>query len=223
MNLQRVLEPEVMDTFEEAIQYDAMDHGEVNRAFVDDLLAARVGAEEMEILDVGTGTALIPVELCKRLSSCRVMAIDMAAHMLDLARYHIEIEDLRERIMLDRIDAKQLPWDDGHFDVVMSNSIVHHIPNPLDVLAECLRVTKPGGLLFLRDLLRPADDATLQRLVQAYAGDQNEHQRQMFADSLHAALNLDEIRKTVRQLGFPESTVSATSDRHWTWVAEKPA
>ena len=39
MSLERVLEPEVMESHQEAVDYDAMDHSEVNRIFVDDLLA----------------------------------------------------------------------------------------------------------------------------------------------------------------------------------------
>src|SRR5947207_183966 len=83
MPLVRVLEPEVMDTPEEARDYDAMDHSAVNRLFVDDLLAAGVvpaTADDQpvaEILDLGTGTALIPIELCRRCADCRVMAVDL--------------------------------------------------------------------------------------------------------------------------------------------------
>ena len=55
MALERVLEPEVMDTYEEARDYDSMDHQAVNKLFVDDLLA--VGNIGNDILDVGTGTA----------------------------------------------------------------------------------------------------------------------------------------------------------------------
>ena len=40
MPLSRILEPEIMDSPEEAADYDSMDHAEVNRRFVDDLLAA---------------------------------------------------------------------------------------------------------------------------------------------------------------------------------------
>jgi hypothetical protein len=43
----------------------------------------------------------------------------------------------------------------------------------------------------------------------------------MFADSLHAALSLDEIRALVSSLEFPPGSVQQTSDRHWTWVATK--
>ena len=71
-----------------------------------------------------------------------------AESMLDVARCNIELALLTERIMLDRVDAKVLPYDDGRFPIVMSNSIVHHIPDPTDVFREAVRVTAAGGLLF---------------------------------------------------------------------------
>jgi len=219
MTLKRVLEPEVMDTFEEAMDYDAMDHSEVNRAFVEDLLAA--GPVEGDVLDLGTGTALIPIALCLRNENVRVMAIDMSTHMLDQGRINIELDNLTDRIMLDLVDAKELIYEDGRFSVVMSNSIIHHIADPEAVLSEAVRVLAGGGLLFIRDLMRPADDATVRDLVQMYAGKENEHQQQMLEDSLRAALNLDEIRELVRGLGFDPGAVQATSDRHWTWTQRK--
>ncbi len=221
MKLKRVLEPEVMDSYDEARDYNGMDHSEVNRRFVDDLLAA--GTIAGEVLDLGTGTALIPLELCKRHDQCRVMAVDLAVHMLDVARYNVEVAGLIERIMLDRIDAKDLPYADDRFPVVMCNSIIHHIPEPFVTLVESVRVAAPGGLLFFRDLLRPADDATVNHLVKTYAGNENAHSRQMFDDSLRAALSLDEIRAMIEQLGYPATSVTATSDRHWTWIARKPS
>jgi ubiquinone/menaquinone biosynthesis C-methylase UbiE len=224
MPLARVLEPEVMDTAAEAIDYDTMDHAAVNRAFVDDLLATGAfHSEGVDVLDLGAGTAQIPIELCTRTPNCRVMAVDLSIQMLQLAVYNVEARSLTERIQLAHVDAKQLPFGDGQFHVVMSNSIVHHIPQPLDALAAAVRVTAPGGRLFFRDLLRPADDAAVAQLVQTYAGDQNPHQRQMFDDSLRAALTLAEIRDLVAQLGFSPDTVAATSDRHWTWSALRPA
>ncbi|MEQ8791460.1 MAG: class I SAM-dependent methyltransferase [Pirellulaceae bacterium] len=219
MNLKRVLEPEVMDTPEEARDYDAMDHSAVNAKFVDDLLAADFDAEQT--LDLGAGTAQIPIELCRRHEGCQVLAVDLSPHMLDLARYNVEIASLIHRIHLQQIDAKELPFGDAQFDAVISNSIVHHIPEPLGVLREAVRVCRPQGLLFFRDLMRPVDDDQVAHLVRTYAGDENDHQRQMFDDSLRAALTLDEIRGLVGELGFAADTVSATSDRHWTWVARK--
>lgn len=231
MPLDRILETEVMDTPEEALDYDAMDHSAVNRAFVDDLLAAiqsRAPSPEpraplLDILDLGTGTALIPIELCKAFPHCRIMACDAAAYMLDQARYNLAAVDFSDRIELRQVDAKALPFRETLFDVVMSNSIIHHIPEPITVLREAVRVTRPGGLLFIRDLLRPESDQQLAHFVATYAADCNDHQRQMFADSLHAALALEEIRDLVASLGFPREGVQQTSDRHWTWVATKQA
>lgn len=219
MSLSRQLEPEVMDTFEEAADYDAMDHAAVNQVFVDDLLAT--GGGQGDILDLGTGTAQIPIRLCLASDTCRVMAVDLAEQMLNFARNNIEIAALTHRIQLDRVDAKSLPYDADQFDEVVGNSIVHHLPEPATCLQEAVRVVRPGGLLFFRDLLRPDDEPTLNHLVAQYAGEANDHQRQMFADSLRAALTLDEVRSLVGGMGFSAETVAATSDRHWTWSARK--
>jgi ubiquinone/menaquinone biosynthesis C-methylase UbiE len=220
--LTRVLEVEVMDSPQEAADYDAMDHAEVNRVFVADFLAAAgLLPPGAEVLDLGTGTAQIPIELCRAAPHLHILGIDLAENMLDLARRNVDRAALRQ-VSLQRVDAKQLPYAEGRFAAVMSNSIVHHIPEPRRVLAEAVRVTAPGGLLFVRDLLRPDDDATVARLVGAYAAGANRHQRAMFEASLRAALSLDEIRGLVAGLGFDPQTVAATSDRHWTWSARKP-
>lgn len=218
--LERVLEPEAMDTAELARDYDDMDHSEVNRRFVDDFLAAE--PDVGEILDLGTGTAQIPVELCSRTSDARVVAIDLAVHMLDLARLKIEVAGLIGHILLEQADGKQLLYESDRFTAVMSNSIVHHVPDPALPLAEAHRVTRPGGLIFFRDLLRPDSDAEVGRLVDQYAADVTDHQRQLFDDSLRAALTLDEVRDLVTPLGYPADAVAATSDRHWTFSARKP-
>ncbi len=217
--LPRVLEPEVMDSAEEARDYDAMDHATVNRVFVADFLAAWDGANPL--LDVGTGTAQIPIELCGQAPAARVVAIDLAEHMLRLGRANVERAGLAARVELRRCDAKQMPFDPGSFGGLISNSIVHHIPEPGSVFAEMVRVAAPEALLFVRDLLRPTDEPTVAALVDQYAAGANEHQRKMFADSLRAALTLDEVRRLVAALGFGPETVRQTSDRHWTWVARR--
>jgi ubiquinone/menaquinone biosynthesis C-methylase UbiE len=218
--LARVLEPEVMDTAAEARDYDAMDHSAVNRVFVADFLAGWDGANP--ILDLGTGTAQIPITLCHQTPAAQVVAIDLAEHMLRVARDNVRRASLDGRIRLERVDAKGLPYPTDTFAVGISNSIVHHIPNPASVLAELVRVVRPGGLLFVRDLVRPEDEVTLMRLVDTYAAGANEHQRKMFADSLRAALTVAEVRDLVAALGYNADTVRQTSDRHWTWQARTP-
>jgi ubiquinone/menaquinone biosynthesis C-methylase UbiE len=225
--LPRILEPEVMDTRKEALDYDAMDHSAVNRIFVNDFLSSLQAAglwaedignrsEQLTVLDVGTGTAQIPIELSRRSFPCKITAIDLSAEMLKVAAQNVASAGLEQNIVLKRIDAKTLPYNYANFNAVISNSIVHHIPEPAHALREMVRVLSPGGVLFVRDLLRPDDRKTLDQLVAAYAGDENQHQQRMFRDSLNAALTLSEIRQLLNELDKPVEWVSQTTDRHWT-------
>jgi len=214
--LTRRLEPEVMDSPNDARDYDTMDHAEVNRRFVDDLLEH--GHVEGEVLDLGVGTAQIPVELCRRCERCRLLGVDLAETMLHLGRSRVEAEELEGRIALQREDAKRLTFPSRRFDAVISNSIVHHLPEPEQVFSEAARVVRRRGLLFFRDLLRPPDEATLEQLVSTYAGSEPDHARQLFEDSLRAALTVDEVREIIVGLGFDQESVQTTSDRHWTWI-----
>jgi 2-polyprenyl-3-methyl-5-hydroxy-6-metoxy-1,4-benzoquinol methylase len=230
MALPRTLEPEVMDTDQEARDYDAMDHSEVNDRFCDDLLA--VCPSPGRVLDVGTGTALIPITLCRKNVGASVEAIDLASHMLALAERNVARASMGGRIHVSRRDAKATGWGPGSFDTVISNSIVHHIPEPKDVLAEVWTLVRPGGRLFVRDLVRPADDAEVNHLVSTYAAipaglpadtrARHERQRDLLEASLRAALTVDEVRAIVVPLGIAASAVTATSDRHWTLSCAKP-
>lgn len=229
--LTRQLEPELMDSQDEAMDYDAMDHCQVNDQFVSDLCQMMCWEPDpdfdregwLDILDMGTGTAQIPIRLCQHLPQARVMAAEQALAMLDIAKINVNIASLLDRVQLHRADCKRLEdLEDEMFAVVMSNSLVHHLPNPAPAIAEAIRVTKRGGTLFFRDLLRPESEERVLALVETYAVAEAEPARKMFADSLRAALTLEEIRELVRPHGFSPETVSQSSDRHWTWAARKP-
>jgi ubiquinone/menaquinone biosynthesis C-methylase UbiE len=140
--------------------------------------------------------------------------------MLQVGRDNVRKAGLETRLRLERLDAKALPFATASFGAVISNSIVHHIAEPAKVLAEMVRVLRPGGVMFVRDLLRPADEATVNHLVATYAGTANAHQQKMFEDSLRAALTLAEVRQLVAALSFDPASVRQTTDRHWTWCLQ---
>lgn len=217
--MKRVLEPEVMDSPEEAIAYDAMDFTEVNTDFAKSAIA--YGADQGLILDAGTGTARIPIAICQLLPPqprVQIVGIDLAVSMLAIAARNVEQAGLQELIKLELVDAKQLPYPHGHFDMVISNSIVHHLPNPKLFLQELQRVLKPNGGIFLRDLLRPKDENVLNQLVASIGTDYDPHQTQLFRDSLHAAFTLAEITEMLEDAGLHDLQVYQSSDRHWTAV-----
>lgn len=219
--LTRVLEPEFMDSEDEALDYNAIDHTAVNRAFVADFLAFRPDTPG-QVLDLGTGTALIPIELCRATTHLSVLAVDAAAEMIKVAVRNVSNAGLDSRIALEIVNARQLPYPSGAFSAVISNSIVHHIPDPFELFSEIARVCGSGGTLFVRDLIRPDDEPTLEHLVSTYMVGASPAQSKLFADSLRAALTVAEVQSLVAQLGFPPRSVTQTSDRHWTWAAVCP-
>lgn len=224
--LPRTLESEVMDTSEDASDYDLMDHEEVNRRFVADWGAAcqRTGIASdipLLMLDVGTGTARIPIALCQRYSHVTITAIDLAEEMLKLAHLNIDRAKLSNRITLQRVDGKQLPFSDGAFDSVVTNTILHHIPEPMVCLREMVRVLAPGGLLFVRDLMRPESDSAVELLVALHTQGATPSQQQLFRQSLHASLTLSEVGDMLEELRLPRDWVQATTDRHWTLSGRK--
>ncbi|MGC9506054.1 class I SAM-dependent methyltransferase [Baaleninema sp.] len=212
--MKRILEPEVMDTWEESVAYDAMDFTEVNTAFVEEAIA--IGPESGLVLDLGTGTARIPILMAQRNPQWKIVGIDLSKNMLKLGQQHVKNAGLSDRIRLEYVDAKQLPYDENSFDFVVSNSIVHHLSDPVPSFREIARVLKPNGGLFVRDLYRPEDEATVDRLVAGIGSDYDAHQTQLFRDSLCAAFTVEEVIELLKKAGLNEVSVKMTSDRHWT-------
>ncbi len=200
-----------MDTEEEAVDYDAMDHTGPNAAFVDRLV--ELGASG-RMLDIGTGPGHIPLLVAERIARATVVGIDLSRHMLALAEGKRAASAHRDRVSFQVADAKGLDFDDDAFDAVFSNTILHHIPEPGPFLAEARRVLRPGGALLIRDLFRPDTPARVDELVALYATDCNEHQRELFRASLCAALTPDELRDVAAAHGLGDADIVVDSDRH---------
>lgn len=211
--IERILEPEVMDTMEDALEYDAMDFTEVNTSFAE--RAVELLPAEGLILDLGTGSARIPILILQRNPKLKIIAVDLSENMLKVGKLNVEKYNYSSNIKLEIVDAKKLPYPDNYFDAVISNSLLHHIPDPLPVLKEINRVSKSKSGMLIRDLIRPESLSIVEDLVQQYAADCDDHQKKLFRDSLIAAFTIDEIKILVEQSGIKDSIVIQTSDRHW--------
>jgi ubiquinone/menaquinone biosynthesis C-methylase UbiE len=211
MPMDRVLEPEVMDSAEEADAYDAMDHSAVNHAFAARLL--QLGAHG-RVLDIGCGPGHGPLQLVAMDPQLRVLGVDLSPHMLAIAAEHRAASSHAQRVEFALADAKGLDYPDDSFDTVCSNTILHHIPAPLVFLREAWRVLKPGGVLLIRDLFRPEDETAVAALVELHAAEEPEHARELFRASLCAALTVDELVDVARAAGMSGCEVTVDSDRH---------
>lgn len=156
--LERTPEPEVMDEAEEVDAY-ASAAAQAYLDAVDDTLVEQVlsfGPLEGWLLDVGTGPGAIPLKIARRSAKLRVVGVDRSPGMLREAERAARAEHLSDRAQFLLADAARLGFKDASFDVVLSNSLLHHLPNPVAVFNEMARVAKPQGLVLLRDLRRPS-------------------------------------------------------------------
>jgi ubiquinone/menaquinone biosynthesis C-methylase UbiE len=211
--LERILEPEVMDTWEDAVEYDAMDFTEVNTAFAQRTL--ELAPPSGLLLDGGTGTARIPILIINQNPELKIIGTDLSANMLKLGEGNVIDAGLTAYISLVFVDATKLKHPDNHFDMVISNSLIHHLPDPLSFLKEVNRVIKPNAGILIRDLIRPANQGILASHVAKYTADCNDRQRKLFEDSLRAAFTLKEIEILLAESGIHGASVVQSSDRHW--------
>ncbi|MDY6785932.1 MAG: class I SAM-dependent methyltransferase [Cyanobacteriota bacterium] len=218
--MQRILEPEVMDTPQEAREYDEMDFLAVNSDFAARAIATFPSTTAYG-LDAGTGTARIPILICQERPHWQIVGIDLARSMLDRGRQNIAAAGLERRITLECVDSKQMPYADASFDFVLSNSLVHHLPDPLPFFQEIARVLKPPGAILIRDLLRPPSAENVEEIVEAVGPQYSPHQTQLFRDSLRAAFTLSEVEQLFERSRIEGVRIYQSSDRHWT--AERTA
>lgn len=95
------------------------------------------------VLDLGCGTGEITARLADLWPRARVLGIDLLAEHLELARRRHP--DKLDRLEFRVGDAYHLDLEDDHFDLGVCRHVVQAIPDPHLVLAELVRVTRPGG------------------------------------------------------------------------------
>ena len=97
----------------------------------------------LDILDVGTGTGFFAILLAEK--GHRVEGIDLTPAMLEEARTLAKQRNLD--ITFREMDAQNLAYPDGTFDVVISRNLTWTLPDPERAYASWFRVLKPGGVL----------------------------------------------------------------------------
>jgi phosphatidylethanolamine/phosphatidyl-N-methylethanolamine N-methyltransferase len=104
------------------------------------------------VLEVGVGTG-INLSLYPR--NCSVTGIDFSGSMLEKARERAQRKDIRNMRLL-QMDAGDLKFSDGSFDIVYAPYLISVVPDPVKVAQEMHRVCRPGGrIIFLNHFLSP--------------------------------------------------------------------
>jgi ubiquinone/menaquinone biosynthesis C-methylase UbiE len=117
-------------------------------------------------VDVACGPGTLTFPLAARVG--RVIGIDITPAMIETARREAARKGL-QNIEFILGDASSLPLADASADIVTCGNSVHHIPEPARVLAEMVRILRPGGRLAILDLIlidcpNPAANNAIERV-----------------------------------------------------------
>jgi cyclopropane fatty-acyl-phospholipid synthase-like methyltransferase len=214
--MDRILEPELMDDPEQAMAYAKADFEKENQGFVDrfcDYFPELALAQRLHITDLGCGPGDIPIRLARRLTHCRITAVDASPPMIQLAEDAIKAAGLTHRITLVCRRFQDLSLTEPAHAVI-SNSLVHHLSNPLRFW-HSLRRLAPEGAVLVMDLLRPESPEDAKAIVDRYAAGEAAILRRDFYNSLLAALTADEVAAQLAEMNLTRLLVDVPDDRHW--------
>ena len=214
--IDRTPEPELMDGLEQARAYAEEDFSEPNELFLERFrLLHPQSPGAARVLDLGCGPADICLRFARVYPLLRMHALDGSEAMLAHARRALEREpELASRVQLLCATLPSGRIGEAAYDIVLSNSLLHHLHDP-DVLWDTIKnAARPGATVLVMDLFRPPSEAATAALVAAHAATAPEVLRRDFHNSLLAAFTPEEVEAQLRAAGLLQLRVERVSDRH---------
>ncbi len=129
-------------------------------------VAARTSPDATHVLDIGCGAGNYTLKLLERLPDINVTLIDLSKPMLDRALQRIGAV-FEGNIMALQGDIRKLSLPDRHYDIIMAAAVFHHLREDAEweaVFGKCYAALKPGGSLWISDLIAH-DDPTVQAVM----------------------------------------------------------
>ena len=214
--MQRILEPELMTEPDQAEAYAHADFGEAHQSYVRLFGELFPSAPPVaEVLDLGCGPGDVTRRFARAHPSWTFDAVDGSAAML--APFRAEMRgapELASRITLIEGFLPDIALPTARYDIVLSSSLLHHLPAPMvlwQTIRACLR---PGGCVLVTDLARPETAMQAEAIVAEYAAGEHPLLQHDFYHSLLAAFTPDEARHQLSEAGMDWLQVQAVGDRH---------
>ena len=133
-------------------------------------VAAATNPDAKHVLDIGCGAGNYTLKLLQRLPNVAVTLIDLSKPMLDRALQRIgAVSD--GNILTLQGDIRAIPLPDGQYDIIMAAAVFHHLREDAEweaVFGKCYAALKPGGSLWISDLIAHDDPAVQTVMWQRY-------------------------------------------------------
>jgi ubiquinone/menaquinone biosynthesis C-methylase UbiE len=219
LDLPRAPEPEVMDDLGEVEAYSsaaAQAHLDaIDQTFIEHAVRLVRGCEMGRALDVGTGPGQIVMKLARRLPRWKFTGVDRSRGMIAQARASLLAlgEELSGRVGFELADGNRLPFPDESFELVMCNSVLHHLAEPQKLLSEMARLTAANGAILLRDLRRPGR-LSFPLHVRWHGRNYSGEMRRLYRDSVRAAYTAAELERMLEASRIPGARVFRHHSTH---------
>lgn len=199
--MKRVPEPALMNDPKQAAAYAGADLDNAYWLFVQLFRKYFPSlAPNDAILDFGCGPAAIPLRLAKLFRNCQIHCVDGAPQMLAQGKQAAQREGLEEQVHFFHGNLPdKLPLPRDRYEMVISNSFLHHLADPMILWNAIHDYSLPGAAVLIVDLLRPTSEDKAQLLVDQYMPDAPTLLRQDMLLSLRAAYTLDEVKTQLEQ------------------------
>jgi ubiquinone/menaquinone biosynthesis C-methylase UbiE len=168
--------------------------------------AARINVPGKRVLDIGTGSGLLAIELARARPDWLITGIDVSEEMLKLARQNVAGAGSSDGIDLHQAAAAALPFPDGSFALVTSNASFRLWKDPFKVFKEIARVTAPGGYCLVWDNLRLTALRPLLGLIGRAMG-MNSNQRRLWMQAVRSSYTLGEARAIIKESALKDARV----------------
>lgn len=211
--MRRLLEKEIMEDGEACLAYAKANISMSNKLFVDKLLKnfrKKLG----NIIDIGCGTCDIPISIAENAPDARIVAVDASKFMLELAKEKIIARRLEQRITTINSKVPGLAILQG-FDMIISNSFIHHLPDPLIFWKEIKLIASPNAGILFMDLIRPDSKKHAQQLVQNLAPQEHRLFKRDFYNSLLSSFTLTEIQEQLEKNSLSNLRSEVISEHYW--------
>lgn len=133
-------------------------------------VAAATNPDAKHVLDIGCGAGNYTLKLLQRLPNLDVTLIDLSKPMLDRALQRIGAVS-EGNIMTLQGDIRKLSLPDRQYDIIMAAAVFHHLREDAEweaVFGKCCAALKPGGSLWISDLIAHDDPAVQAVMWQRY-------------------------------------------------------
>jgi len=214
--MERIPEPELMTEDDQAKAYALADFEEAHRRVLEAFGELSPSLHHAgHAIDLGCGPGDIAYRFAERYPGWWVDGVDASPAMLGYGpviagRYSGAAT--RVRLVEGLLPDCALPR--ATYDVVLSNSLLHHLAEPQVLWTAVRRLAASGAKVLIMDLIRPAGEALVEDLVEQYAAGEPEVLRRDFANSLRAAYRVDEVQSQLAKARLPWLAVRKVTDRH---------